>query len=327
MKNVNARPPGLSIDRQTGRISTDIWMDRLKIAFLDAYAKATRPFHQRGLYKACRLIGKTWQDREATLVLGSDAQVTIAASDPYWNRMLLSAHDHEPGIARMLHKLRDVDYSFVDCGANIGYWSVFAASTSCGGGKPVLAVEASARTFVHLAENSAPYADRIKAIHRAILDRSGVEVRLNNAHHEARGIAGVGETADGEQVTSITIDDLIAVEGWSKRRLVIKLDIEGVEREALMGMEQAFRRDPLVIYEDHGSDRTHGLTRHMLNDRRLQVHLLLDDRLVRIGDADQLDVYKTDPTDGYDLVAIKPNSAWLPYIESQTEIRPAVASP
>lgn len=300
----------IAFDRPAGRLIAGGMGTRALVGALDAYGALSRPLQQRGLYKACRLVGRVaWSDRTATIALGSDALISFPASDPYWNRMLLRSYDHEPEMARLLRLLAAVDYGFIDCGANIGYWSVFAAS-SVGGGKPVLAIEASAPTYGQLVANTAPHAGLIKTFHRAILDRSGVEVNLNAEAHEARGIAAEGEASSGETVTSISIDDLLDHQGWAERRLVVKLDVEGVEREALAGMERALGRDALVIYEDHGSDPTHALTRHILAGRGLAVHLLLDDRAVPIAKADELDAYKRDRTKGYNLIALRDASQW-----------------
>lgn len=301
----------IAIDRTTGRLIDPGWRERALIGALDGYGALSRPLMQRGLYKACRMVGAAaWPGRTARIALAPGAEIRFPASDPYWNRMLLRSYDHEPEMAHFLRRLSGVDYGFVDCGANIGYWSVFAAAQACGGGKPVLAVEASAATFAMLATNAAPHADRITAFHRAILDRSGVAVSLSTAAHEARGIAGEGEASNGEVVASITIDDLLDQVGWSQRRLVVKLDVEGVEREALAGMERALSRDALVIYEDHGSDTTHALTRHVLDERGLAVHLLCDEQIVPIATADDLDDYKRDRTKGYNLIALARGSAW-----------------
>lgn len=307
----------IAIDRSTGRLIVGGWRQRALIGALDTYGALSRPLMQRGLYKACRLVGSVaWTGQTARIALDPDAQVSFPASDPYWNRMLLRSYDHEPEMARFLRLLTSVDYGFVDCGANIGYWSVFVASRA-GGGKPVLAVEASAPTFALLAQNVAPHAGKVNAFHRAILDRSGVEVRLNAAAHEARGIAAADEASDGESVISIAIDDLLEEQGWTARRLVVKLDVEGVEREALAGMERALRDDALVIYEDHGSDASHCLTRHVIEERSLAVQLLLDDRIVAISEAGELDAYKRDRTKGYNLIAMKKSSHWPEIITSQ----------
>lgn len=303
--------PRLVVDRTTGHFIRASFVDRALLALLDLYAAASEPVRQRGLYKFCRVVGSTaWRGMAARIDLGPDATVNFAASDPYWNRMLLKRYDHEPELARFLRRIASVDYGFVDCGANIGYWSVFVASRQ-GGNKPVLAIEASKPTFDILTRNITPHADRIVGIHRAILDRSGVDVFVTDAAHEARGVSEDGASHSGEAVRSIAIDDLLAEQAWSDLPLVVKLDVEGVERQALTGMERALGRDALVIYEDHGADPSHALTRHVLTDRELEVHLLLDHGTVRIMGVEQLDAHKRDRTKGYNLVAVQPGSRWL----------------
>lgn len=304
------RQPSLFIDRVTGQVTAGRTIDRRLIALLNLYAATSQPIRQRGLYKLCRMIGSTvWRGGMARIEIDPDAAVTFPADDPYWNRMLLTRYDHEPELARFLSGIAAQDYSFVDCGANIGYWSVFAASDR-GGRKQVLAVEASKSTYDILARNIAPYADRVIGLHRAILDRSGIDVGLTDAVHEARGIAEDGAASLGETVESISIDDLLDMHGWRERRLLVKLDVEGVERQALFGMERALNHDALVIYEDHGADASHELTRHVLVDRGLQVHLLLEHGAVPITDVGQLHEHKRDRTKGYNLIAIRNNSYW-----------------
>lgn len=316
MPDASDQRPILAIDRLTGHVLAKNGSDRIFIRALDLYAAVSRPFQQRGLYKACRLVGAAaWKHHTARIDLAPSTFVTFPASDPYWNRMLLRSYDHEPELARFLRGLAEFDYGFVDCGANIGYWSVFVASEH-GGGKQVLAVEASKPTFDLLVRNSASHTAKVSAIHRAILDRSGVDVVLTDAVHEARGITEESSPAPGESVRSIAIDDLLVEHGWSERHLVVKLDVEGVERQALTGMERALSRDALVIYEDHGSDTSHALTRHVLTDRKLLVHLLLDQGAVPITNVDQLNGHKRDRTKGYNLIAMQPGSQWLRAVRS-----------
>ena len=59
-----------------------------------------------------------------------------------------------------------------------------------------------------------------------------------------------------------------------------------------------------------GGHFTGSLTRHVLVDRELQVHLLLDDGTVPITGVEQLIEYKRDRTKGYNLTAMRNNSQW-----------------
>jgi FkbM family methyltransferase len=294
--------------RESGTFSGTHLRDRAVISALNGYAQLSTAWMQRGLYRACKLAGGLWAGRTAKIVLGADASVVFPASDPYWNRMLLSSYDHEPELASFLKRLRAVDYAFVDCGANIGYWSVFANADDCGGGKPVIAIEASHSTFGHLLTNT-KHSSSIEAVHKAIFSTSGDMVRIDNAAHEARGIVDAGK--DGEAVETVSIDDLLQDAGWLGRRLVIKLDVEGVEREALKGMAKTLSHDPLIIYEDHGSDPSNALTLHIIEELGLLVHALLPSGSIPIRTGSDLGAIKTDRTKGYNLVAVRPGSGWL----------------
>ena len=58
---------------------------------------------------------------------------------------------YEPETARMLDLVLDADTLFVDCGANIGWWSAIAARRIGAPGR-VIAIEASKSVFVRLTE-------------------------------------------------------------------------------------------------------------------------------------------------------------------------------
>jgi hypothetical protein len=48
------------------------------------------------------------------------------------------------------------------------------------------------------------------------------------------------------------------------RPVVVKLDVEGVEIAALQGAERLSRRDAVFICEEHGADREHLVSRHLM---------------------------------------------------------------
>ena len=50
-------------------------------------------------------------------------------------------------------------------------------------------------------------------------------------------------------------------------KIILKLDVEGNEINALKGAARTLRKKILIIYEDHGSDFTHKNTRFLLNQK------------------------------------------------------------
>lgn len=86
---------------------------------------------------------------------------------------------------------------------------------------------------------------------------------------------------------------------------VIKLDVEGMEVEALKGSEGLMQRDCVVICEEHGSDRTHGITRHLINEMSLRIFVFDPDRcrFTRLDDVERLDRIKKHAWVGYNVFA------------------------
>ena len=78
-----------------------------------------------------------------------------------------------------------------------------------------------------------------------------------------------------------------------------------LEIEALTGAERLMQRDCVVICEEHGSDTTHGITRHLLEEMSLRV-FVFDPRACRFNRLDgikRLDSIKRHPWVGYNVFA------------------------
>src|SRR5258708_3634193 len=97
---------------------------------------ALRPFGFSGSWRVSRAIAPLLAERCET-VLVDGAPFCFNARDPYWNRLLMAGFVYEPEVARVLRLLKDVDYAFIDCGANYGLWSVLASAPSFGSKRAV----------------------------------------------------------------------------------------------------------------------------------------------------------------------------------------------
>src|SRR5213075_2031803 len=69
----------------------------------------------------------------------------------------------------------------------------------------------------------------------------------------------VGPVTAREQVTTLALDDL-----GLRGMIVIKLDVEGAEVDALRGAAALLEGDTLVSYEDHAADPTCAPTQAIL---------------------------------------------------------------
>ena len=59
--------------------------------------------------------------------LNSDTYFSFFLKDPYYNRLIYPKFKYEPEIEFLLKKLRDIDFLFLDAGANYGYWSLLVS--------------------------------------------------------------------------------------------------------------------------------------------------------------------------------------------------------
>lgn len=138
---------------------------------------------------------------------------------------------------------------FVDCGANIGYWTVFLSDPQFGFSH-FYAIEANRYVFEFAARNVALNAVPCTLVNRAISDRSGEILHLSGGDAHAAGSVGAGA---GPAVETISLPDLLRLGPPVRPEalIVVKLDVEGLEiatmRGAAEGMPDA---DFLYVYED-----------------------------------------------------------------------------
>ena len=89
-----------------------------------------------------------------------------------------------------------------------------------------------------------------------------------------------------ELVTSISIDDV--VDGLTQRStsLILKLDVEGAELQALQGLRKHIPDFEMIIYEDHGKEPTARVTAEML---RLGFLVFTSDRVGNVAPVESVD--------------------------------------
>jgi FkbM family methyltransferase len=209
-------------------------------------AALTRSFEALGLRGAPTLLtylSKTVLSRQvATVTLTGGQPISFPAYDPYWARHLYAGVSYEPDVEAIFRRLAG-GRVLIDCGANIGYWSVRATEL---GFSDAIAIEANDELIPLLKRN---YQGRV--IHAAVHSRSGEEL-----HFQGAGATGrVGES--GATVRSIALADLEV-----GTPAVIKLDVEGAEIAAIEG---AAGMDAIFVYEDWPKSGM-PVTRHLLEN-------------------------------------------------------------
>jgi FkbM family methyltransferase len=150
---------------------------------------------------------------------------------------------------RYLDQLLGPRATFIDCGANIGAYSMCAASIVGPHGK-VVAVEPSEVSFRRLRANvDLNGFTQVVTVKKAISDAEGI-ARLYHADGGPVSFSLVRDAdEESEEVETTTIDDLVD-ELRLERVDAIKLDIEGAEILALRGGGETITKfKPTIIFE------------------------------------------------------------------------------
>lgn len=130
----------------------------------------------------------------------------------------------------------------VDAGANVGYSSIFLRDQYPDA--IVMAVEPDLQAYEMLMSNCAGL-DRIAPVRGALWSQDGEVALVNNASPSwARAVA------DGGGVPSITLKSLLG-RLPKTRLLMLKMDIEGAELEAMRDSGDLLRDVPCIVVEPH----------------------------------------------------------------------------
>jgi FkbM family methyltransferase len=291
----------IRFDRTTGALEGANAWERLAALALSTGSKVSSLFSHRGYIDCANLLRKTLPERDIAIKLNPDATFAFPYGDGYWSKLLNRSYSYEDELELLFRNSADVDYTLLDCGANYGYWSVLVSSAPYGSHKAI-AIEPSSQNFAKLSNNNAINANRFDIMKCAIGAQRGM-ARLSGTKHEAFSIAGVAD-AGGEEVPVIALDNLlddgkIAPDG----KYLIKLDVEGVEIEAIKGGARLLQGDSVILCEEHGNDPKHTVSRFILEETPLKliVHDPRSDRFETVTDLSILDRIKVSSHIGYNV--------------------------
>jgi FkbM family methyltransferase len=160
---------------------------------------------------------------------------------------------YEPDVRALLLHLLKAGRTFIDCGANVGYFSV-QASGLVGRDGQVIAIEANPVTYELLVRNLEKNQFGIP-IHCALSLHAG-EVELfvpsdGDVYSSLRadGLVKVSESFESVTVQSRTLDEVVESLGL-QRVDVVKIDVEGGELDVLASATNVLDRfRPVVIVE------------------------------------------------------------------------------
>ena len=263
-----AMPP-IQFDRASGALDgANLWERTAALAFA-AGSKISSHFSHRGYNMCANLLRKTLLERDIDIKLNADATFAFPYGDGYWSKLLDLSFSYENELELLFRHSADVDYTLLDCGANYGYWSVLVSSAPYGSHKAI-AIEPSSQNFAKLKNNAEINGNRFEAMKCAIGAGRGT-ARLSGTKHEAFSIAGDAGYA-GEEVPVLALDDLLDEGKVSAGgKFLIKLDVEGVEIEAIKGGARLLQADSVILCEEHGNDPHHTVSRYILEQTPLKL--------------------------------------------------------
>ncbi len=158
-----------------------------------------------------------------------------------------SGHYHQEDVLNLLHTLLPSGGVFVDAGAHIGTISIPLSSMS-----HVISFEASPETFEFLMHNIGLNSVNVDARNKGLAAESGVATLLSPVANNA----GANTLVHGKsgEVVLVKLDDEV------QNADVIKIDVEGMELEVLVGGSELIARSrPAVLFEINLSQlRAHG---------------------------------------------------------------------
>jgi len=283
---VIALPP-IHFDRVSGALEgANLWERTAALALVTG-SKISSHFSHLGYNGCANLLRRTLPERNIAIKLNEDATFEFPYGDGYWSKLLNRSYRYEDELELLFRHSADIDYTLLDCGANYGYWSVLVTSAPFGSHKAI-AIEPSSQNFAKLANNAGVNGNRFELMKCAIGAARGI-ARLSGTKHEAFSIAG-GADSRGEEVPVIALDNLIDDGKVSPGgKYLIKLDVEGVEVEAIKGGTRLLQGDSVIMCEEHGNDPDHTVSRYILEQTPLKL-IVYDPRSNRLETVTELSI-------------------------------------
>ena len=197
---------------------------------LRSLASAAR-FQARARVRGKRTLTTVGEHSKLWAELGFTSSTrAVYANPPDWPEMLV--WDHE----RLAGEL------FVDVGANVGLYSLFAAER----GAQVIALEPGRHAFARLVENVRLNDYPIDAVMAAATHAPGT-VRVTQDRDAVNSISD-----QGDLVPATTLDEVLG----DRRAAGVKIDVEGFERLVLEGAKRALAEHRISLLQVEWNTRS-----------------------------------------------------------------------
>ena len=236
--------------------------------------------------------------------LNSDTYFSFLLKDPYYNRLIYPKFKYEPEIELLLQKLKNINFLFLDAGANYGYWSTLLSSKKYKQ-KKVIALEPLKSNYNYLKKNMSDNNNRFKVLNIGVGEKQKYSkiYYSNENSNVGASIYKISNKNNNSEIIKIdTIDNILS--NKKTKKYVIKLDVEGNEINAMKGAKKTLNKDCLIIYEDHGSDKLHLNSKYLLK-KNFFIYYFDNQEIYKIKKIDELNYVKKLKHKGYNFIATK----------------------
>jgi FkbM family methyltransferase len=184
--------------------------------------------------------------RYAVVRLDKGFRMKLDLADPEQLKVYFYGHYHERYEADLVQRLLTGDDVFWDVGANVGYFTLVAATALANRGQ-IVAFEPGKNAYARLVSNVAlnPY-QNIQAFPVAVTDREGEAVLhlLGDIADSSASLYPAAQAQAGQEVCrTVSLDHWLDSEGLRPPNL-IKLDAEGAELAVLQGAAGLIQNSP-----------------------------------------------------------------------------------
>lgn len=268
------------------------------------FKKARKPLTGKGLgrlplaYQAHRFLYQHLKPKGYTLLQVQGNKMYVDTSDTGIASSLLVGDIYEKVEVNLFKKLVSRGMVVVDIGANIGYYTLIAANLVGDKGK-VFAFEPDPENYTLLVKNIEVNGYKnIISVQKAVSNKTGTTnfflYEQNKGQHTIYEPSSYWKSI---VVESITLDDYFSEQQDSID--VIKMDIQGAEMLALLGMEKIIKQAPrLKIFTEFSPPKLkncgsspeeflrkvteYGFRLHLINDQNQLIEPIDIDRLIEI---------------------------------------------
>lgn len=298
------------------------WTSRLQLWILKRATEVLRAAGSQRFYPMIWLVGKAFRRRNHVHVQIQDqCDMRIGLSDPYWMCFVLNQQQYEPELRWLFDAVsREHRGStlLVDCGANVGWCSLVASKQHR---FHAIAVEPSMHLVEQLEYNKQLNGASFNVVRQAIWNKddqplsflTGLDAHAGGHLKEVAGFVPNWRVSMEQQVTTVKVDSL--VDQWKREHpaaddllVVIKVDVEGAEAQAMEGSARTLDDYAILMYEDHGSDQKCEATAAALAQGLIVFSLGDTGGLRAVDSIEQARSIKVFEYRGYNFVAAKKGS-------------------